>query len=398
MSNNYNILLPSLFLDDTLSSSEVSEIIDKMRRHKQIEKEYQNKIKKRKDGRQYYIIVKRKQITATTLDALYDKIYDLQYGRQRATLTDLYSEWMIWKRDNTYVNSKTLKENHYIWEKMLMDTDIVSIPICDLRVKDFNQFFRNITKDRQLTKKRFANMKSILNGIYYYAIEQDIITHNPIQDIDCKHLPFKPENHKSQVFSINERELMLKYLDTQKNIYALAIQLDFCLVLRIGELLALRWSDIEDNNIHIQGQRIIHNTMNDDLTFSKREYENVNHIKGYTQQGFRYQPLTKKALEVLAKIKELNPDGEYILMQDGKQLYTDTFNKYLKKYCNEIGIEPRSSHKIRFTTASILYSQGLPLTNLQALLGHTTPAMTLHYIKQVTPSNMTTDIMQSALG
>lgn len=398
MSHSKNFILPSLLDDDTLSPSEVSEMVKIMRQRNKIEKEYQNKIKQRKDGRQYYVLINRKQISATTLDSLYDKLYELKHGRERSSLSELYQEWMIWKRDNTYVNSKTLKENTYIWEKMLANTDIVKVPICDLKVRDFIRFFREITKDRELTKKRFSNMKCILNGIFSYAIEEEIVSHNPIQDVDCRHLPFKPENHRNQAFSIEERDILLKHLQKQDNIYALAIQLDFCLVLRIGELLALRWEDIEGNNIHIQGQRLIQNHMNDDLSFSKRDYENVNHVKGFTDQGFRYQPLTKLTLEILAKIRALNPDGKFILMQDGKQLYADTFNEYLRKYCKEIGMEPRSSHKIRFTTASILYSQGLPLTNLQSLLGHTTPAMTLHYIKQVTPSSLTMDIMQSALG
>ena len=64
-------------------------------------------------------------------------------------------------------------------------------------------------------------------------------------------------------------------------------------------------------------------------------------------------------------------DGEYILMHDGKLLNKDAFNRWLKKYCIEAGITPRSSHKIRFTVASLLYSKGVPLPNLQQLLGHT---------------------------
>ena len=85
-------------------------------------------------------------------------------------------------------------------------------------------------------------------------------------------------------------------------------------------------------------------------------------------------------------------------MQNGKQLLCDTFNEHLHKHCKAIGIPPRSSHKIRFTVASILYSKGVPLTSLQRLLGHTTVAMTMHYLRQVTPMEETVDIMAKALG
>lgn len=78
---------------------------------------------------------------------------------------------------------------------------------------------------------------------------------------------------------------------------------------------------------------------------------NVDHLKGNTDQGFRYQPLTPEALRLLAKIREQNPDGEFILMKDGRQLNANSFNRWLKRYCEECGITPHSSHKIRFCTA-----------------------------------------------
>lgn len=68
------------------------------------------------------------------------------------------------------------------------------------------------------------------------------------------------------------------------------------MVLRIGELLALKWNDIEGDFIHIQRQKLLNNEMNDDLTFTSRSYENAEHVKGYTEQGFRYMPLTADIL------------------------------------------------------------------------------------------------------
>ena len=167
--------------------------------------------------------------------------------------------------------------------------------------------------------------------------------------------------------------------------------------MRISELFALRWADIEGDYIHVQSQRLADCTMNDDLSFEAREFVNVNHIKGCTSEGFRYQPLTPKAKMILDKVKQINPDGEYIFMFDGHQLARNTFNKRLHKYCRELGIRGRSSHKIRFTVASTLYANGMPLTSLQRLLGHTTTAMTLHYIRQVKPIEETSQIMSSVL-
>lgn len=392
-----NLILPSILDNDTLTSSEVSAIITKLRNDKEIKKKYEDKIKQRKDGRQYYVLINRKQISATTLNGLYEKLYEWEYGRQHSTLEMLFKEWLIWKRDYTSVTSKTLREYIVYWNKYLLKSDIAHIALINLTVKDFLLFFRKITKNRTLTRKEFTNLKSLLNGVYTYAIEEELVTHNPIRDVNCRQLSFKPVNNKHAVFTIKERDKLINYLKTKNDIYSLSIQLDFQLVIRIGELRALRWSDIDGDSIRIQMQNILDNDMNDDFTFTTKKYINVDHMKGYADKGFRTEPLSEEAKRILQEIRLLNPDGEFILMNDNKQLSTDTFNTHLKRYCKEAGVTPYSSHKIRFFVASVLYLNGVPLTKLQELLGHTTLEMTIHYLRSVTREDNTGDIMNQAL-
>lgn len=392
-------LLQSALFRDRLSLSDVSELLLKMKNKNDIKAKYLDKIKDRKDGRQFYVYIDRAtQITASTYDSLINKLYEMEYGKLSSTIADLYSEWLIWKRDYTSISVKSLKEYSNDWKKYLVNEDIVIIPIVNLKVKDFTNLFRKWTKDRTLTRKHFNNIKSLLNGIYSYAIENEIVDRNPIKEVDCRQFTFKPVNNSDDVFSIKERQMILDYLSDNHDIYSLAIQFDFHVVMRIAELLALRWVDIEGDFIHVQYQRLTDFTMNDDLSFQPREYVNVDHIKGNTDDGFRYQPLTPKAKMILDKVKEMNPEGEYIFMINGHQLAGDTFNDRLHKYCCKIGIKGRSSHKIRFTVASTLYASGMPLTSLQRLLGHTTVAMTMHYLRQVKPIEEISDIMCSVLG
>lgn len=55
---------------DNLSISEVSEFVVKEMRKNDIKKLYGNKIKQRKDGKQFYIYIDRKQYTSTTYNGL----------------------------------------------------------------------------------------------------------------------------------------------------------------------------------------------------------------------------------------------------------------------------------------------------------------------------------------
>lgn len=382
--------------DDTLSLSEISEKVLCMKKKQEIKRNYKNLIKTRSDGRPY-VYIKRKQIVAPNYEALIDKLYDMEYGRTNSSLSSLFKEWMLWRRDYTPVCDKTLKEDVNNWKRYLQDEPLSQIPLKDILPKDFIRLFRKWTKDRQMTRKKFNNVKSLINGIYYYAIEDGIVEHNPIKDINSKQFPFKPVNNDDDVFTVEERKKLLTYLANNDDMYSLAIQLDFQLVVRIGELLSLRWSDISYGNIHIQSQLLTERKMNDDLTFSPREHVNVDHVKGNTDKGYRFQPLNDEATKILEKIKEQNPDGEFILMKDGRQLNANSFNRWLKRYCEACDIPVRSSHKIRFCVASILYDAGIPLTVLQQLLGHTTTAMTLHYLRRVTPTKDTANLINSAL-
>ena len=178
--------------------------------------------------------------------------------------------------------------------------------------------------------------------------------------------------------------MLLDYVQ-DKDLYALAIKLDFYLVLRIGELKGLRFDDIYGNSICVQ------RFVND-----KNEIEED--IKGHTSHGIRWLPLTAECLKLIEKVKEINPDSEYLFFRDGKPLATCTFNRRLKKYCDELGIRYRSSHQIRFSTASILHKNGVSAPEMQGLLGHSTLAMTMHYLKDVVSQNETWDKINSVFG
>ncbi len=95
-------------------------------------------------------------------------------------------------------------------------------------------------------------------------------------------------------------------------------------------------------------------------------------------------PLVPAAKEILKQLRQLNPDSEYVFIQDGQPLTTSTFNRRLQKCCNELGIEYKSSHKVRFSTASIMHKKGVSDTELSQLLGHTTLNMTRHYLRNIT--------------
>ncbi len=312
------------------------------------------------------------QISAYTYEELIEKLYDFYYGEANYTLEDLYPQWIEYRKNETSATAKTIKENGYLWNAHLKGQDIILKPIGKLQPKDYIMFFRKLTKERTMTRKRFNDMKSVLNGLLYYAVEKEIISHNPLLDINYQQFSFKSEDNEVIPYTEKERQQIIDYLG-ENDLYDLAIKLAFQLTIRIGELKGLRFDDIQGDFIHV-------------CRFINDKHEIVDDIKGHSSAGKRWLPLTTEAKRIIDCIRGLNPDSEYLFSEDlekGKFITTVTFNRHLKKCCEALNIKYRSSHKLRFSTASILNNNGVTVPELQKLLGHTTPTMTYYYLKNV---------------
>lgn len=369
-----------------LSSSEFPEQLFMIKK-KKVDSVHTGKIYERKDGRFITRVSENgeeKQVSGKSEADLYTKLYDFYFGESNSTLETLYPQWLKWREEQASVSPKTIKENSYLWNAYLKDTPISKVPIRLLKPKDFIKFFREVTKGGEVTRKRFNDMKSVLNGIIYYAIELEIIEHNYLRDINYKQFRYKAENNNILPFTEEERLKIIAHLPND-DLYSLALKFDFHMILRIGELKGLKWSDIKGDYIYIQ-------------RFINDDNEIIEDIKGHQEEGRRFIPLTATAKQLLERIREINPNSEFLFVHDGVPLATVTFNRRLKKCCKELGIEYRSSHKVRFSTASIMYKNGVSAPELQKMLGHTTLAMTTHYLRSVTPEEETLLKMNSVLG
>lgn len=300
-----------------------------------------------------------------------------------------FEKWLIYRRDHTAVKAKTIQENVNDWNLIFKDTDLSRMPLKDINSTCIVRFFREITKDREYTRKRITNAVSVLNGIMYYAIEEGVIENNPVKMVSFRNFTYKPEmNQQDNVYSMEETEKLLTYLEPIMEPYALAIQLSFQLLIRIGETKALKWEDIdyEKRTIFLHQQVLTERALNDDLTFSSRQTYVSDYMKGYTSHGYRKAYLNDEALEILERAKMLNnATSGFIFNPNGHPMTTDSFNRRLKKYCKEANIPYYSSHKIRFYTASAAYN-GTNMVQLSQSMGHSNTTTTAHYLRNVKKS------------
>lgn len=342
----------------------------------------------------------RRQIAKSTRAAVEQEIIKLarvQAKLNTLTLEKCYKDWLLWRRDSG-IEAKTITENKNDWNRFLSNHSLAKKPLNTIKVKNLDDFFMTITRDHIITYRCLSNVRGLLNGIFKFAIREELINENPLDKIDlisykkrCK--PVQPKEN----YTIEERQKLLEYLSNKHDVYSLAIQLAFYLCVRIGELSAIKKSDIKNGVIYIQRSQRKKQVLNNDLTLGPVRHEVENRIKGNLSSGFRYIPLTPKAQQIVSKILMLYPEGEYLFERNGNPILGDTFNEHLKAACEAVGIPYRSSHQIRFTMATLLASEGVPVTEISTMLGHSDTATTYHYIRQQQVRPETAQQMQNIL-
>ncbi len=123
---------------------------------------------------------------------------------------------------------------------------------CNRIVKDFNR-----------ARKEWTNVKTILFGMFEYAQRKKYLTVNPMNEVKIlvKYRQVVRKTAKTQTFNTDELAELNRYLDAKftetEDLAFLAIRMNFYLGLRVGEFVALKWSDWEDETtLHIVREEV----------------------------------------------------------------------------------------------------------------------------------------------
>jgi len=283
------------------------------------------------------------------------------------------------------LNKKIVSYNtyeHYIndFKKYVEPLDIANKVIDKISKKELYAMFEGIVGlNEGLKKQTLGNIKTVVNGAFNYANMQDGIDVIDADKIKITDLKRKCEDVKeSECYTREEIEKLLKHIESKKQtVYTLAIRLDCCLPVRIGELRAITWDDYleDDGLLMLQHQIVCQKEGN-----VHRKAVDVDYMKSHSKMGKRYEELSDYAVLVLEELKKINGNKKYILQSKGEMpISTNNYNEHLRKYCNECGIEYKSSHKIRFYACSEMYDNNIDERTIQNKMGHSTIAMTRYY-------------------
>ena len=354
-------------IDTTLIQEQI-----RMKKNNELLQKHPYKIWEGKDGKWYsYFPDKEKGRVLkkrNTEELIKDEI--IAYWKKQEsnpTISDIYSEWINGKVQREEITKATRDRYNRQYEQCFLDFGKHKIK--SISEYDIEEFVLDTIYNCKLTQKGFSNLRTLILGIFKLARRKRLVSFSIselMNDMDISKKLFR-RNVKSddeQVFTTDELPKVLGYLKENPDIVNLGIFLLFKTGLRIGELAALKKTDITQNVIHISKTEIHYNDGAGNVIYEVRDSPK-------TEAGIRDVVVPDSGLRILNRIRLLNPFGEYLFERRGKRIRTYVFRERLRNICRKLDITMKSPHKIRKTYGSILIDNNVQESLVINQMGHT---------------------------
>jgi integrase len=186
-----------------------------------------------------------------------------------------------------------------------------------------------------------------LSGMFQYAVDRGWAAQNPVRQVDSKKMPRSDQGEMRILSSEEIAAVRRAATDTYRLLFEVAI---FC-GLRLGEILALLWSDIDWE----KSQLVV------------RESKTAAGKRRVAIPGFLLKSLAQAA----------GTDGHVFLTKDGEPMKHRRVGRALEETLRRAKVPHVRFHDLRHTFASILIGEGLDVTYVSRQLGHSSPQVTL---------------------
>ena len=237
-------------------------------------------------------------------------------------------------------SKKELKEKTYFTQGQIFDVllrDILNRPLLEITTQDIHDII--FAGNRSDTTKR--NYKAFLKQLFDYAVDSNYIEENLVKKIKLPKRKITVEdvrNSENRYVDIEDLQKLIEYVNSGKmnksnnhkyyaenqKRYLYAYIFMFCTRLRIGELQALRYINVEGNVARIENSINRKNFREEDRVLTT--------VK--TVQSYRKVVLNEQALEALNYFKNNKLDEDFIFVnQQGKIMVYKTMQQNFKKLC-----------------------------------------------------------------
>ena len=212
-----------------------------------------------------------------------------------------------------------------------------------------------------MSESMLSKMQMCLNGIFETAIDNDLCYKNPAKSV--KFSTSKQKNVK-KVYTDDQIKIVEEYAQERMPEVVILLETGF----RRGELVGLKWGDIDLDNETISVNRSIADA-----------YGGGTKINPPKWNSYRTNPLSKKAIEI---INGINRTCDYVFPSEtGSAQSPNTWSQKLERFMIGMrkvypNVPMLTAHELRHTYGTKLRRDGVDIYTIQKVMGHRDIKMT----------------------
>lgn len=347
-------------------------------------------IHKRKDGRWEGRYIRERDENGR---AIYSSVYGKNYREVKEKLfkicekqpvqkspKDLDKKFkdvlLLWLETN-HLNYKGATENKY---QYLIETHIIP-ELGEIRLSKISTLVVNDFLERKLQNGRLdqrgglsasyvRSMMLIINSALEFAVKEEMC--KPLRTPIYKP---SPEKKELRILSVKEQKKLESYLFYQINETKLGILISLHTGLRIGEICALTWNNVDFAERIIRVRSTVTRVKQEQASSSRCTHLVIDRPK--TKASIRDIPIPSVLMSVFKEIKQQSV-SEYVISAKDSFLSPRTYEYRYHKLLNECDIQPINYHALRHTFATRCIEVGVDVKTLSEILGHANVSTTLN--------------------
>lgn len=356
-----------------------------------------------KTGKRHYRYAKTlEKLREIEKDILRDSLDGIQ--ENSLTINDVYERWKSIKRG---LRTNTFRNYTYMYDAFVRDK-LGRMKITSVKKSDVRAFYIHLKEQLNIKVNTIDTIHTVLHQVFEVAVEDEYIRYNP-SDRALAELrrTYTDDYRVVRALTHQEQDLFEDFLKRRrKDSHWRAVFITMLYTgMRVGELAALRWCDIDFENNLID--------VNHDVVYYKRNdvagcgYEIH---KPKTKAGCRKIPMLPIVREVLLDEKEKNEflevdqsytldgySGFVFINREGKiynqhdlnraldRIQRDCNLEQIDKYHDKAVLLPSfTNHWLRHTMATRMVEAGLSPKTIQAILGHSDITTTMNIYAEIT--------------